>query len=86
MFFTAILKEPLCSRRIAVPMFLSTKLLPRSGGELPDETDTEQDVEGGEMNLDDVERFNESLHDMSAKYSAAADRVLRRLLTSGKTR
>lgn len=63
-------------------MFLSTKLLPRSDGETLVTSKSWQDPDERRNHVDEVDRFNASVNDVSASYQAAADKILRELAPS----
>lgn len=66
----------------AVPMFLSTKLMPRSDDEIIEKREEPEDVHGSRSRVEAVERFNESVDDISSSYQAAADDVIAKLMSS----
>lgn len=69
----------------AVPMFLSTKLLPRSDKELFNKREESEVMGGSRGDVETVESFNDSVDNISASYQAAAEDVLGKLLSSPGT-
>lgn len=67
-------------------MFLSTKLLPRSDGDVSSSKDggDAEDQDEMDVQLDEVEHFNETIQAISKSYDAAAAQVLRHLLASSR--
>lgn len=66
-------------------MFLSTKLLPRNDDEFfdkSDKSDEPENVDGSKSHVEAVERFNDSVNDISTSYLEAADDVLSKLMIS----
>lgn len=64
-------------------MFLSTKLMPRSDDEIIEKREETEDAHGGSRShVEAVERFNESVDDISSSYQAAADDVIAKLMSS----
>lgn len=63
-------------------MFLSTKLLPRNDGELLDKSDGPDNMDESKSHVEAVERFNDSVNDISTSYLEAADDVLSKLMMS----
>lgn len=75
--------------RSAVPMFLSTKLMPRGDSDFAKNNDEPEDVAETRNHMETVEHFNESVDDMTSFFndSIAADDVLQKLVSvSGHTR
>lgn len=62
-------------------MFLTTKLLPRSDGELAKSTDQPEGIAGSRGHIEAVERFNESVDDITSFFNdaVAADATLGKL-------
>lgn len=62
-------------------MFLTTKLLPRSDGELADNTDQSEGIAGSRSHIEAVERFNESVDDIANFFNdaVASDATLGKL-------
>lgn len=61
-------------------MFLSTKLIPRSDGEILQDKGESEDADGRKSHVEAVERFNDSVDDISTTYQASAEDVLSKLL------
>lgn len=76
---------PLPSRS-AVPMFLTTKLLPRSDGDLAKNTDLSEEIAGSRSHIEAVERFNESVDDIASFFNdaVASDATLGKLALASK--
>lgn len=71
----------------AVPMFLSTKLMPRTETDSVDYRGESELADGRRGQVEAVEHFNDCIDDISSSYQAAADDVLGKLLSSsGSTR
>lgn len=66
--------------RYAVPMFLSTKLMPR-GDKEANKDDEAEAMDSSGSHVEAVEAFNDSVDDISTRYQAAGDEVLRQLLS-----
>lgn len=66
-------------------MFLSTKLLPRSDGEVVGRVDEEEGKDGSRNHVEAVERFNDSVDELCTWYQGAAEDVLGKLMSSGSS-
>lgn len=62
-------------------MFLATKLLPRSEGELAKNMEQPEGIAGSRSHIEAVERFNESVDDIASFFNdaVAADATLGKL-------
>lgn len=67
---------------LAVPMFLSTKLMPRGDDDIIEKREDTENADGSRSHVEAVERFNESVDDISASYQAAADDAIAKLVSS----
>eukprot|EP00904_Undaria_pinnatifida_P003444 jgi/Undpi1/130/HiC_scaffold_1.g00130.m1 len=65
-----------------IPMFLSTKLMPRGDDDIIEKREDTENADGSRSHVEAVERFNESVDDISASYQAAADDAIAKLVSS----
>lgn len=56
--------------------------MPRNDDEIIEKREETEDAHGSRSHVEAVERFNESVDDISASYQAAADDVIAKLVSS----